>query len=259
MVQRICKPVLHRRNEANSARWRRCLPLLVLAVIWPGAASAFNFTPTEAEWQRWPGYCKGKYVSDTKVGRRSRFAGLATPADIEQMRAWEDSGLVGLHHYCAGMLLLERAKYAESPEQRRRVLNRARDETDYAARHTNPTSPAFASVAIQKSSIDYEEGDKESALGILVAALEVLPSNDVLYSATAAMLYKMDQKPEARDTLLAGLQATGGRSPEIYYNLGLLSLELGDIEGAENYATLAYQGGYPLRGLARKLAQAKND
>jgi hypothetical protein len=46
-----------------------------------------------------------------------------------------------------------------------------------------------------------------------------------------------------------------GKSAEICYNLGLLSLELGEIDDAEKYAKLAYEQGFPLPGLRKKLQE----
>ena len=43
------------------------------------------------------------------------------------------------------------------------------------------------------------------------------------------------------------------RAPELYYNLGLALLEVGKPREASEAARVAYEGGYPLQGLDRKL------
>jgi len=52
---------------------------------------------------------------------------------------------------------------------------------------------------------------------------------------------------------LRGDKMVEGRSAEIQYNLGLVLLELGDIEEAQIAARKAYELGYPLPGLRNKL------
>ena len=52
---------------------------------------------------------------------------------------------------------------------------------------------------------------------------------------------------------MLGFKASDGASAEINYNLGLILLELGDLDGAARHAELAYDLGYPLPGLRAKL------
>ncbi|WP_448212541.1 tetratricopeptide repeat protein [Colwellia sp. MEBiC06753] len=44
-------------------------------------------------------------------------------------------------------------------------------------------------------------------------------------------------------------------NPEILYNIGLLYVDLGDIDNAKKYANLAYEMGFPLEGLKLKLLE----
>ena len=46
-------------------------------------------------------------------------------------------------------------------------------------------------------------------------------------------------------------------SIEINYNMGLLYLDLGDLERAKHFAEIAYAGGHPLPGLRDKIAAAE--
>lgn len=50
----------------------------------------------------------------------------------------------------------------------------------------------------------------------------------------------------------------GSSSAELFYNLGLLELDLGNIEAAREHAVRAYAMGYPLPGLRNKLDRLKN-
>jgi len=42
-------------------------------------------------------------------------------------------------------------------------------------------------------------------------------------------------------------------NPEINYNMGLLYVDVGDIDKAKKHANVAYSNGYPLRGLENKI------
>ena len=42
-------------------------------------------------------------------------------------------------------------------------------------------------------------------------------------------------------------------SAEIYYNLGLVHVELGNLQQAQSYAEKAYASGFPMSGLKKKL------
>jgi tetratricopeptide (TPR) repeat protein len=215
-------------------------------------AHAYTFTPTDVEWQTWPGYCKAKYAW-TNTGRNSKFAGLISSIHRNEMAQWEAEGIRGLHHYCTGSIWLARARSESSPDQKNNMLKNAVGETLFAYERSNVNSPKFAYLVIQMASIYYEQGEYDASLQLLLGARENLPDSEILYSATAIMQRKLDRLEDARDTLIRGFEATEGKSAEICYNLALISLELGDIDDAEKYAKLAYEQGFPLPGLRTKL------
>ena len=53
---------------------------------------AYDFRPTDAEWQAWPGHCKAKYVW-TNIGSKSKFVPLVGPADKAELVEWESAGV----------------------------------------------------------------------------------------------------------------------------------------------------------------------
>jgi tetratricopeptide (TPR) repeat protein len=142
-----------------------------------------------------------------------------------------------------------------NPQQKRSMLDRAMGETQFSYRRSNVHSPKFTYIATQIASIYYEQGEYGLALQVLLKALADNPNNDILYSATAVMQRKLGHTKEAKDTLLLGFDALNGESAEICYNLGLFSLELGEIDDAEKYAKLAYEQGFPLPWLRLKLEE----
>lgn len=237
---------------ANEIR-RRTLVIIVIA-FHASVAHAYTFKPTDIEWQTWPGYCKARYVR-TNVGEKTKFVGHVTPAQRSELAQWESEGIRGVHHHCAGSSWLARARLEANPQQKRSMLNKAMGETQFSYKRSNVHSPKFAYIATQIASIYYEQGEYNPALQVLLKALADNPDNDILYSATAVMQRKLGNTREAKDTLLRGYEAMDGQSAEICYNLGLLSLELGEIDDAEKYAKLAYEQDFPLPSLRKKLEE----
>ena len=237
---------------ANKIR-RRTFVIVAIA-LHAHVALAYTFRPTDIEWQTWPDYCKAKYVW-TNIGKKTKFVDLVSPAQKSELAQWEAEGIRGLHHHCTGTIWLARARLERSPQQKRYMLNNAMGESRFSYNRSNVHSPKFAYIATQIASIYYEQGEYDPALQVLLKALADNPDNDILYSATAVMQRKLGHTKEAKDTLLLGFEAMDGKSAEISYNLGLLSLELGETDDAEKYAKLAYEQDFPLPGLRNKLKE----
>jgi tetratricopeptide (TPR) repeat protein len=134
------------------------------------------------------------------------------------------------------------------------MLRQALDETVFTfAGSRDRSAPQFAYIAIQLARILYEQGEFERAIQTLQSVIEAQPKTGVLYSAMAVMQKKLGRLNAAKETLLRGFAALDGASAEINYNLGLVYLELGDIDSAVRHAELAYEQGFPLHGLRVKL------
>lgn len=226
--------------------------LLALLPFMSLRAEAYTFSPTDGEWQIWPDHCKAKYVW-TIVGRSSKFAADVGPVQQAALKPWEDAGIRGLHHYCTGMIWLNRARLAGDPAERGYMLRRAREETTFTFERSPKTSSYFVPIGIQMATIMHEQGELNQALELLHSMIVAQPTNDVIYSATAVVERELGLLSEAKETLLKGYKAVGGRSAEINYNLGLISIELGELEEAVEYAEAAYDMGFPLQGLRTKL------
>lgn len=233
-------------------KFRFLIPTFYVLLFYASPSFAFTFTPTDTEWQSWPGYCKAKYAW-TNIGRASRFAGLVTAADRAELAEWEEAGISGLHHHCAGTAWLQRSRLERDANRRQYLLRQAYSETTFTFERSNREAPHFAYLAIQMATIMNERGDRGAAIDLLQQVISGQPGNDVIYSATAILQRKNGDLEAAWDTLLEGHEALNGRSAEICYNLGLISIELGKLDEAEEFAQLAYQLGYPLPGLRTKL------
>src|SRR5690606_14457232 len=104
--------------RARAARlFRYALAASLLGAI-PRLGLGLAFAPTEAEWIMWPDYCKARYVVSASGQDSAQFAGRV---DAVVVKAWErrlgTEVWYSLHHYCAGMLIAERAKRMSGPER----------------------------------------------------------------------------------------------------------------------------------------------
>lgn len=228
-----------------------CLVLLLGA--FPLAASAYSFMPTLAEWAAWPAYCKGRYVT-TNIGAASEFRPMFPPEAVEEQRHRIGAETFEhVHHYCAGVAWLNRARVESGAERKDYLLREALGEAQYTAQRIPSDSPVMGPVTITLARIYMEKKDFGTAARYFEEGIRARPNDAMAYSAYAVMYRSQKQLDKAKQVLLDGDAATEGRSAEIQYNLGLLMLDLGDVDSAVAYARKAYALGFPLPGLRNKL------
>ena len=86
-------------------------------------------------------------------------------------------------------------------------------------------------------------------------AISARPNYGPPYALASILFRRLDRLEEARDLLLRGLEADASGSAELHYFLGLIFLDLGDIEAAQTHADKAEALGYPLSGLQKAIAR----
>ena len=229
--------------------------LAATALLMPVASWSYDFVPTALEYASWPKYCQAKYL-ETNIGRRSEFMNRVS---FGERRAAEASigaaTYLHVHHHCAGLAWLARAKLEGNPQVRTHMLNRARDESMYTLRNVDTTSPLYSSICANLARTEQAQGKIPVAEGYYDSAMKANPTDPQPYVGLA-LLYRDTKRLEpAREVLLNGLTATEGKAIEIHYTLGLICLELKDQPCAVEHARTAYEGGYPLPGLRDKLAK----
>jgi tetratricopeptide (TPR) repeat protein len=229
---------------------------LLLAIGWSGPAWAFHFVPTEAQWNSWSPLCKARYsVSSAADG--SPYARSIDASEVQRWQAvtgqyvWNN-----IHHYCAGIAWHFSARTEIDPEQRAKLLASATKEVDYTYRKVQPGMPMYSTVAIALASIWLDRGEANRAAGYIDAVISAQPEDPSGYVALSTVYQRQKKWAEARNALLTGEKATSGTSAEIAYQLGLVSLQMGDKDAAVQFARKAYGMGYPLPGLRRRLQEA---
>lgn len=233
----------------------RCLPLVLLLLISP-AASAYNFQVTEAEWTSWPPYCKARYAT-VRVGKTSEFGRRVSTAEIDQWHALVgDDAWYGLHHFCAGLAYTDRAKMETGSGNREFAFKRALGEFGYMLRNTPATNPFYAETLTRVGLVHREKGDLEEARRYFDQAIESNPAFVGGYLGKYQLLRDEGRPEQARDVLRQADAASQGKSAEVKYFLGMISMDLGDVAAATTYAREAYALGYPLPALRNRLAKS---
>ncbi|MBI3776068.1 MAG: hypothetical protein HY273_11035 [Gammaproteobacteria bacterium] len=228
---------------------------LCFCCIMPRGAAAYSFDMSETEFSNWPMYCQARYAS-IDVGKAHAFSVNFSRALIEQAR--EQLGaetFERVHHWCAGMTWLNRSRLERDPKMREFQLDSAKSETMFTYKGLPADSSIVPGILVTLGMVCQEQKDFTCASDNFEKAITASPKDPSPYSALALLHRKNKQLALARDVLLRGDTALQGKSAEIHYNLGLILLEMSDVDGALNYAQKAYVEGYPLPGLKKKLSQ----
>jgi tetratricopeptide (TPR) repeat protein len=236
---------------------RSWLKLLVLAaMLTPSASWAYDFIPTMSEFASWPKYCQARYVG-TGIGSRGEFTSKVTPAEkrIAEASIGAETFL-HVHHHCAGLAWLARARLEGDPQKRKHMLNRAISESMYTLRNVTPASPLYTSILANLARTEQAQGNIPGAENYYDMALKANPTDPKTYVGLALLYRDTKRMQLARETLDKGLTATDNKSIEIHYSLGLICLELKDKDCAVEHARVAYSAGYPLPGLRDKLSKS---
>jgi tetratricopeptide (TPR) repeat protein len=218
------------------------------------AAMAYNFVPTEMEWISWPDYCKARYVT-TNIGSSSKFARTVPNSQVQMWRRQLGDLYAYIHHYCAAIASTNRALSAPDARQRSHHLDYALDNAMFTFQRAPKSNPLFAKMAINLAVIETERGHFDEGVAYAQQAIDAHPKLAEPYCAMAQLYFKHKDKEKAREILRQGNAALEGKSAEVHYNLGLVELELGEVDAAVEHAKVAYSRGHPLPGLRRKLQQ----
>ena len=240
----------------NSKSTPLAVGALLVSLVCPSLSGAYEFVPTELEWAGWPEYCRARYIT-TNVGEFTRWRReYPTPMIAVQEASIGPETFLHIHHYCAGAAYLQRAKFTSDPQQIPFFLESAQTESTYTFERIPTSSPVFSTIAVTLSQIMRMRKQPEKGTEYLDRALAAQPKDARAYVGMALLQRDMKKLEAARDTLLRGDAAVEGKSVEIHYNLGLVLLEMGELDRAYEYASKAYAAGYPLTGLKDRLKKA---
>lgn len=213
-------------------------------------AQSFTFTLSEREFQMWDERCRLAYAASGS-GRSSGFYRNMTPQDNERAREFgEKAG--GAWHYCAGLILLQRAAVSTGNE-REGNLKRAVSEIGFTARKINSEHAWYTEIQVDMAKAFYLNGEKSEAYRHLRSLIQSHPSNSLPYTALAYYLKQDDKLQEAIDVLRGAPELLQQQSAELNYFLGWYLADAGKLDDAVTYARRAYQLNYPVPALRQKL------
>lgn len=240
----------------TSLRFAVSIALLAAALLTPTRGWSYSFVLDPLEFASWPSYCQARYVT-TGIGSTTQFAEVVSPAAIEAARSVIGAqAFEHIHHYCAGLLYLRRARTEADPRRKKWLLEEAFRESAYTYNRVVAGSPIHATIATTLAQIEKTRGNNANALQFLEAARSASPTDPLTHLALAIFHRDAGRLADARTVLEEGFAATERKSYEIAYNLGLICMEMKDINCAVENARFVYDAGFPLPGLKNRLEQA---
>ncbi|HKR37529.1 MAG TPA: tetratricopeptide repeat protein [Steroidobacteraceae bacterium] len=225
---------------------------LALCSIDAALGSDWTFLPEPAEYAVWPEHCRVQYTYITRGA--NEYGQNYSQTDIAE---WRDrigeKTFIGIHHYCAAQIYLNRARFQTDPKQRNYLIGKALDDGNFTYTRTDPQSIVFPNVAAVLAQARFENNEPDAAIKILENAIDAQPERTEAYTVLAMIYRKQRNTERALDVLERADAAVAGKSAEVKYNLGLLQVEAGKLDAAVDSARSAYELGYPLPGLKNKL------
>jgi tetratricopeptide (TPR) repeat protein len=218
-------------------------------------ANSFDFIPNDYEFNLWNMDCKATYAN-MSTGQKTKFANMVPKALLTRERYLRSKdALGGIWHYCASIIWLYRAEIETNAKKKQFNLERARANANFSWTKCPKHEPIRADVGVYLARSHYALGDKHEAHDVLNEAIRLYPQQPSPYLAKAIILKGEGKTKEALKLLEGGNDRLEGRSSEIHYHLGLLYLEVGDLDLAIKHSDEAYKRGYPLMGLKKKIGK----
>lgn len=229
--------------------------LLSLLGTLPAAAAANKLdlgpklTLTRLEWRALPRMCRVPH-GPTGYGVPLGEQAVHLSKDAKALR-WK----VGGWHYCNGLVLLNRARMAINPQDKKVFMDEAYKWMLYSYQRIDLKQPWAAEMSLNMARVLLMQGKPEAAIKILDKARPLHPHYAPIYLGYAAILFKTKDYAKAARILAAGNKATGDRNGELQYFLGLAMFHTGNIQAAKRYAAKARANHYLMQYLPRQLAK----
>jgi len=210
----------------------------------------WDFRPTPLEWASWPQYCQAQYQW-VNAGYFREYADRFSESVVDSWRTRIGvDTFTGLHHFCASMIFLGRAKTMSDKAQKGHSLQDAYDNALYSFARADPAGPLYPTMAGTMAEIQIEQGKPEDAIATLDASIRAQPERPQPY-----LMLALGHLDLAKQVLERAVSVVGTQAVELQYNLGLINLEMGNVDAAVENAKRAYVNDYPLPGLRQKLAK----
>ncbi len=217
------------------------------------SGSAFAVDISESEWNTWPPYCKAGFLA-SEWSSESPFIGRMSPAQFRSIRSANASiGIPGLHHFCVGMVYINRAKNQGSTPKGRETLRNAVREIQYSFARIDTKAPKYSLVTAYYGTALYRQGKHQEAVDMWSRGINAKPASRESYLAMAEALLAEKKAKEALEVLLRYEKAKEDDAADAEAFLAHTYIQLGEYGKAREHTDKAYRLGYPLPGLRNKL------
>lgn len=163
--------------------------LLGMLLAIPSAMAAWK--PGPAEMAALPPYCAARFNEGTEA--------------FKTWRSSMGSDFIHVHHYCAGLNFLNRAR-GMSSSKTRGVLGAAVGEFDYVLKHAAPEFPLRAEILMNRGIALSMLKRNGEAVGNLLKAIELDPRQPRAYMALTDLYATSNNRSKALETVTEGLR-----------------------------------------------------
>lgn len=169
--------------------------LTLLAILSPIAPATAGWEPSQAELRALPPYCAARFH-----------------ADADTLRTWKASmgpDFIHIHHYCAGLNFMNRARRSFSPGRQDTLVAAVR-EFDYMLDHVAADFYLRPEILMNRGITLALLKRNGEAVGNLLKAIELDPGQARAYMTLADLYLKQKNRDKALDTVTEGLRHNPG-------------------------------------------------
>lgn len=226
------------------------LAMLVLVVLSSPVIGAYDdIRVTELEYDAWPRYCQAASFIKKPLSRN--------PPSYRSKREQYRADKAGIWHFCAGLVKIRRAELtSSSPKKMYKLAKTGVSGVRFSLDLVDiKTEPWAADMLVYMARGQRLMKQLDEAKKNLEIAIKYHPSYPQSYTMLARLHFDAKDYPAAIEDLSRGVAATNGKSGALQYYLGLAYVYNGDLEKAKEQERKARALNFPLKGLARKIAE----
>lgn len=229
--------------SANKMR-AACFAVTAAALAAMSGPAAAMSPLTPVEWSTLSDYCKAWIL-------RSGYKQIVPPSNTLPL-SWANSmpniyGLADPHHFCMGLVYLERAKIGKARYQQ------AIGELTYSQSEMEPGEPGYPYATSYVATAYYRSGDRARASSLWQGCIQAQPQNRLCYLSMADALFSEKRFKEALELLLKYDEMKDGEYPDAEHFIARALYENKRYAEALTHAERASELGYPSSGLRDKL------
>ena len=199
---------------------------------------------TAVEWSTLPDYCKAAML-------KSAYRHIVPPSN-KLTASWAHSvqntyGIPGAHHFCMGIVLLDRAK--KGGASYREVIS----ELTYSHSEMNSSQSGYPYATHYVATAYYRSGERAKGFNLWQDCIQSQPQSRYCYLSMADVLL-IDKRPkDALELLLKYDEVKDAEYPDAEHFIARALYENKRYPEALERAERAAELGYPLNGLRDKL------